>query len=95
MEEKHLVVIPLRARMVLFKYCDERKIEYKVVAQKYFPDGTPGGCTFRGVSHITGVVGFESILTKDEVYNILEEMLPKHIKFDHVTDDTPFLAKDN
>ena len=95
MEEKHIVVIPIRARIPLFKYCDKNKIEYKIISDENLPDGTPGGCCFRGISHITGVVGFESILTKDEVYNILEEMLPKHIKFDHVSDDTPFLAKDN
>ena len=80
MREKHLVVIPARARMHLFRYCDANKIEYKVISQEHFPDEAPGGCCFRGVSYITNVLGFESILTKDEVYNILEEMLPERFK---------------
>ena len=80
MEEKHLVVIPARARMHLFRYCDKNGIEYKVINQKYFSDGTPGGCTFRGVSYITNVLGFESILTQDEVYKLMEEILPKEFK---------------
>ena len=81
---KNLVVIPKRARMLLFKYCDTHKIEYKVVAQKYFPDGTPGGCTFRGVDHLSDVIGFESPLVEKEVYDILEEIIPKEVKLNTI-----------
>ncbi len=77
---KHLVVIPGRARMLLLRYCDKNKIEYRIVAQKYFPEGTPGGCTFRGKEYITNVVGFESELNNDEVYKILEEVIPASFK---------------
>lgn len=80
MNEKHLVIIPGRARMLLFKYCDERNIEYRIVSQHYFPEGTPGGCTFRGKDYIVNVVGFESQFTKEELYKILEEITPQSFK---------------
>lgn len=80
MEENHLVVIPGSARIPLFKYCDKNKIKYKVINQKYFPDGTPGGCSFRGIDYITHVVGFESKFTKDELYALMEEIIPASFK---------------
>lgn len=83
MNELHLVVIPIRVRMLLIKYCEENKIKYEIVSPRDFPEGTSGGCTFRGVDHLDDVTGFESELAKEEVYNILEKIIPPGIKFDH------------
>lgn len=82
MEENYLVVIPRRASIFLKRYFDENKIEYNFETQEYFPEGTPGGCTFRGVAHLDDVVGFKSKYTKEEIYNLLEELVPKENKFD-------------
>lgn len=45
MAEKKLVIIPLRARMLLIKYCEQNKIEYKLVNKKNLPLDGPQGCT--------------------------------------------------
>ena len=82
MKENHLVVIPSKAYIFLRKHCEENKIEYKTLSFRHFPEGTPGGCTFRGIDHLDDSIGFESEYTKEEIYNLLEELIPKHIKFE-------------
>ena len=76
----NIVVIPARTRMLLIKYCEEKGIEYRVISQEKLPDNTPGRCEFRDEIYVTNVVGFESKLNKDEIYDILNAIIPNCFK---------------
>ncbi len=69
----------------------ENKIEYRLIAFDDIPEGQPGGCRFCGRSWIGPgeVVGIESELNSDEVFDILYKIMPGAAK--HREEDKEYI----
>ena len=92
---ENITVIPRISRLRLRDYFEKEKIEYKFIDACDFPDGTPGGCHFRGETFIGSgeVKGVVSDLSTKEIYDILYEIVPGAEKYRE--EDKTFSFKNN
>ncbi len=72
-DRKQITVLPVIIRKSLKEYFEKNGIEYRVVSQDDFPDGTPGGCTFLGKPRINGVFGMETFIEPASLHDFAEQ----------------------